>query len=1371
MPPHPPRPGDRASDVTSRIGALSPAKRELLARRLKREGTDGADVIAPRTGDGATPVSPAQERLWLLDQLHPGSAAYNICEAYQLDGAIDIEALRRAFDALVARHESLRTTFASAEGGGVQMIAPPGPVDLVVVDLSDRPEADRDENARRLVEEEARCPMDLTRGPLLRVRLIRLAADRHVLVVTIHHIVSDAWTMAVLFLDLSRFYATFAVGQEPALSPLPIQYADFALWQRQQLAGEHAAEQLAYWREQLRDSEAALTLPYGRPAPDVRTSRGAEHRAVWPKDLSQSLDAVAVRAGATPFMTLFAAFAILLHRYTGQEDLLIGSAVGARPHLETEGLIGFFVNTLVLRTKVDGEATFLDLLAQVRETALAAYEHQDVPFDRVIADLRPDRSRSRTPLAQVMFGFLKGRDVYLELPGVTIARLPVHTGTAKSDLSAELLETPSGLTVRMEYSTDVFDADTIERMSAHYRVLLEAIAAKPDRLVRELPLLTPDQRQRIVVEWNRTEREYLEAPCIGRRFEQWAARTPEALAAVAGEEELTYGELNTRANRLARHLRKRGVGPDVLVGVCLERSAATAVAMLGILKAGGAYVPLDPNYPPARLADMLSETRAPVIVTQRSLRDALPECDAHVVCLDDDAAGIEAEDTADLPEAPGPDETAYVIYTSGSMGRPKGVVVPHHAVLRLVVNADYVALGPSDVVAQASTTSFDAATFEIWGPLLNGGRFAVIARDVLLSPRNLTAEIQRQGVTVLFVTTALFNQIADEDPRAFEGLSCLLFGGEASDPSTVAAVLGTAPPERLIHVYGPTEATTFATWHLVRDLVDGATTVPIGRPIANTTALILDRYLNPSPVGITGELHIGGPGLARGYLDRPDLTAERFIRDPLSDDETARLYKTGDLARYLPDGSIELLGRLDEQVKIRGFRIEPGEIESVLRTQPGVRDAVVLARQCGSGGRRLVAYVVADQPSGTCEKDLRAALGKCLPVYMIPSAFVTLDRLPLTANGKVDRRALPEPDGAAGEDRPVGAAPSNPLERELADIWQDVLEIPRVGVDEDFFDDLGGHSLLAVRLFARIARELGRELPIAALFEAPTIQKLAALLRNEGWREMELPAVALGGEGAGRPFFCVSPMDAFGLLPLARRLASDRPLYCLHPLGSVDREAPQIDVPVLAADYIRQVRSIQAEGPYLVGGHSIGGVIAFEMARQLQQQGQTVALLALFDTWFPWHGWAARINHLLRWRLFRHARTLRRLRPAQRLRHILSTFHVPGVRKLDPGLLGKRTGPRTDSDLPWWGPFEAAYYGAMARYTPEAYIGRPMLFLCARESRELVDRRRMWRKAASGGVEVHHVPGNHRGMMQAPHVQAVADVLRRRLAEIEASLP
>ncbi|HEX3131752.1 MAG TPA: amino acid adenylation domain-containing protein, partial [Thermoanaerobaculia bacterium] len=1041
-----------------------------LAGLAARIETERPGVLAPpirpveRTGD--LPLSFAQERLWFLTQLDPGSSAYNLPMALRLTGPLDVAALAGSFRGIVQRHETLRTTFP----GPVQRIASVNRFDLPVIDLRSLPE--RETELRRLAEEEAARPFDLVHGPVLRALLVRLDEEEHACLATLHHIAGDAWSLGVLVREMAGLYAGLP------LPALPVQYADFAVWQRGWLQGEVLEAQLGYWREALAGAPTVLDLPSDRPRPAMRTSRGGDVSLVLP---SASLKRLSRREGATLFMTLLAAFQALLHRIAHQDDLLVGTPVAGRNRTEIEGLVGFFVNSLVLRGRPAGRLPFRELLAQARSAALGAFAHQDLPFERLVEELEVERSLSHHPIFQVVLALQNAPMGSTEVPGLTLAPLDAAGTTAKFDLVLSFAEVgEDGLAASLEYSADLFEEPTARRLMNHFRTLLDGVAADPGLPLSDLPLLMAEEREQLAA-WTGYRSDYPDV-CIHELFQEQVEARPDAVAAVFEDGVCTYRELDERANRLANHLRELGVGPDVPVAVCLERSLELVIAMLAVLKAGGAYIPLDTSYPQERLAFMLEDSQAPVLVTRERWLGLLPEDRVWPVCLDrlDHDMALLAQRSRLAPASRTvPQSLALVIYTSGSTGRPKGVALTHQGVVRMTRNAGYLDLGPDDVVVQGSNTSFDAATFEIWATLLNGARLVGVNKETMLSPRDLIAQVRRDSVTVLFLTTALFNQTVRELPDAFRPLRAVLFGGEAADPAAVRQCLDGGPPERLLHLYGPAESTTFASWHLVEEVPEGASTVPIGLPIANTTLMVLDPERNLVPVGVTGDLYVGGDGLARGYLNRPDLTAERFVPD----EDGRRLYRTGDLVRRRADGAIEFLGRTDFQVKIRGLRIELGEIEAALLADPEVRDAAVLA--VGEGGdKRLVAYV-AGRGDG-----LRERLAERLPSFMVPAGWVFLDALPLTPNGKVDRRALAriEPEAEAA---PGFVAPRTPVEELLAGAWSELLGVANVGAGDDFFA-LGGHSLLATRLTSWVRDLFGVELPLRAVFEDPTLAGLAA---------------------------------------------------------------------------------------------------------------------------------------------------------------------------------------------------------------------------------------------------------------------------------------
>jgi len=917
---------------------------------------------APRGAD--LPLSFAQERLWFIDQLLGGSSAYNMPSAVRLGGRLDAGALERALAELVRRHEVLRTTYAARDGRPVQVVRPAGRLPLPHVDLSGLRETEREAEALRLAHGEAGRQFDLAREIPLRATLLRLAPDEHLVLLTLHHIAGDGWSTAVFLRELTALYAAFIRGLPSPLPELPIQYADFAVWQREWLAAGPMAAQLDYWRRQLDGLDEELELPSDHPRPAVESFRGGREPFTLPGSLTRDLAVLTRRHGLTLAMTLLAGFKLLLARAAGRDDIALGVAIANRTRREIESLIGFFVNTLVLRTRISGGLGFRELLARVREVALGAYAHQDLPFEKLVEELKPGRDLSRNPLIQVMFGFQNFPRQTMEVEGLTFSALErggAETGTSKFDLTLFLYQQGDTVVGALEHSRDLFEAPSVRRLLAHFENLLRAAAADPEAPVAELSLLSPGERHQLLREWNATASDYPAAESLQALFEAQAGRTPDALAVLSGADALSYAELNRRANRLAHRLRALGVGPESRVGLAMERSAGLVEGMLGILKAGGAYVPLDPSYPRERLAYMIRDSGLRVLVAMEPALAALPESAAAVVLLDSGRGLLAGYPEENPPVTTDGGNLAYVIYTSGSTGMPKGVEIPHRAISRLVLESDYVRLGPADRVAQIANASFDAITFEVWGPLLTGGATVVIPREVVLSPFDLGEAFRDLGVSATFLTSALFNQVARDNPSAFAPLRHLLVGGEAVDPRWARKVLETAPPERLLNGYGPTEATTFASWFLIEEVPPGASTVPIGRPIANTRTHVLDPLHQPVPIGVVGELAIAGDGLARAYSGRPELTAVKLIPDPFAGGGAgSRLYRTGDLVRLRPDGAVEFIGRIDQQVKVRGFRIELEEIEARLDEHPAVAQSVVLVREDVPGDRRLVAYVVQD---------------------------------------------------------------------------------------------------------------------------------------------------------------------------------------------------------------------------------------------------------------------------------------------------------------------------------------------------------------------------------------------------------------------------
>ncbi|HEX2208918.1 MAG TPA: amino acid adenylation domain-containing protein, partial [Longimicrobium sp.] len=1111
---------------------------------LRRAELPQLPPVLPVDRTRPLPLSFAQERLWFLDRLEPGSALYNVPAAVRLQGTVDAAALERALGEIVRRHEALRTTFAQAEGAPVQTIAPFTGFALPVEDLSSLEDADRAAAMRRRVAEESARPFDLAAGPLFRAHLLRLADDEHVLMLNVHHIASDGWSLGVLFRELSALYETYRNGAEPVLAPLPVQYADFAVWQREQLRGQALDRQLAYWKDRLAGAPALLELPTDRPRPAAQTYRGAHVPVEIPPELVERIERLQRGEGATLYMVLLGAFAALLSKYSGSEDVVVGSPIAGRTRRETEELIGFFANTLALRTDLSGDPAFREVLRRVREATLGAYDHQEVPFEQLVAELQPERSLSHAPLFQVMLSLQTGDFAEAELAGVRATPVAAGGDTTKYDLVLTFAPDPrGGLKGSLTYSTELFDRATVERMAAQLGRVLEQVSIDPDLRLSGVQLVDDAERRRLLEEWSGTEIEHpFRGRCVHQLFAEQAARTPDAVAVVGGSERLTFRQLDEAANRLANHLVRLGVRTDARVGIFLERGEEMVAAVLGVLKAGGAYVPLDPGAPAERLARMLADAGACVLITREPLRASLPSSGIRVVSIDRQRDEIANERATPPADAATPESLAYVIFTSGSTGTPRGVGVPHGAVSNYLAWFDRTVLGDEDfALPTVSRLSFDAHVRQLYPPLLRGRPAWIVRDEVAADPVALLGAISAHagpasfgGVPSLW-STMLDLARAGQAPQP-ERLSAVLLGGDALPPELAERTFEMFPDAAVWNHYGPTEATVNISAGRVRR----GEPVTIGRPVAGARAYLLDAHGQPVPAGIPGELYVGGAGVARGYLGRPALTAERFVPDPFSGLPGARMYRTGDRVRWTEvrecesarvrawpgdDGSreasstfalshsrtfaLQYLGRLDEQLKIRGFRIEPGEIEAVLRRQPGVRACAVVAREDAPGDRRLVAYVVGDADAAA----LRQALRESLPEYMVPAAFVALDALPRTSSGKIDRRALPAPEYAAEEE---SAAPRTPAEEVLAGIWADVLGVERVGINDNFFE-LGGHSLLATVVIGLVREAFAVDLPLRALFEGPTVAQLAA--RVEAQRRAglaQLPPV-VPVERAGPP--------------------------------------------------------------------------------------------------------------------------------------------------------------------------------------------------------------------------------------------------------------
>lgn len=1381
--------------LTQRLENLSPAKRILLEMKLKggkpvNAAVKSANTIAPvavedysiprrKNSDNAGPLSFNQESLLFVERLNPNTSAYNLCEAVRFGGELNLDALQKTLDAIVSRHEALRTTFGEIENQPCQIINSPQPVHIEIFDLSDS--ENRQDQASKILDDEANRPMNLQTGEaLFQANLIRLSDNENFFLVKMHHIISDGWSMSVFWKDFSQFYRAFARNTKPTLSELPIQFGDYAAWSREQLLQDEK-RQTDFWKNELCDAPALLELPTDRPRAAVQSFRGAQQVEIFPQRLHDDLRRLSQRENATLFMTLLAAFNVLLTRYTGQKDLIVGTPVAGRNRTETENLIGFFVNALALRLDVSANPAFQQLLRQVKEKTLEAFSNQELPFEKVVAAVKPERSLSYNPIFQTVFALQPNSENSLNVPGLEIQ--PIKTGslTSKFDLFLSAKETRDGLAITVEYSADLFDVATIKRLIGHYRNLLEAIVVSPNLRISELPMMNKAELDQILLEWNDTTSIYPQQP-IQQLFENQAAARPDEIAVVSADKNLTYAELNREANKIANFLRKRGVKPNEPVGIFMDRSALMTAGMLGILKAGAAYMPLDVSYPQSRLQFMLDNSEAKIVLTVADRSQLLPETKATMICLDSDWKIIDTESDANPTNLNQSGDTAYVIYTSGSTGQPKGTLIPHRAVNRLVFNTNYVDFNSADIVAHVSNVSFDAATFELWGALLHGGRLVVLNKDLILSPETFISEIKRQKISKMVLTTSLFILLARDYPNAFETLETLVVGGEALDPTVTRLVMENNPPKRLVNGYGPTETTTFAVCHEIKSVAKDAQSIPIGRPIGNTQIYILDEFLNPVPTGIQGEIFIGGDGLSKGYLNRPELTAEKFIEIYESDlrskngfssgekSNKIRLYRTGDIARFAADGTIEYIGRKDGQIKLRGFRIELGEIETLINTHPAIKESVVAVSESG-GEKKIIAYYAPEKELSV--NALRDFLKQKLPAYMLPAVFVETENFARTPNGKIDRKKLPAFKETSIEIK-TDETITDELELKLKLIWQNILEIKSIGVSDNFFD-LGGHSLKAVRMFVEIEKALGCRLPLATLFQAPTIKQLAEFIRSEAaWNSSWNSLVPLRSNGTKTPFFCIHAVggNVLEYNDLANHVSDDQPFYALQARGVDGKSAPLTNIEEMAAEYLKEIKQIQPEGPYYLGGRSFGGTAAYEMARQLLENGERVALLAIFDS-YPkgWHKLCSEDEaenyrtHFRQLRNKRHLANLKQLSLFEKTKYVVEKLNYKSRKyKNMLWLAAQKFGLKKEDSL---GAairrVEEINYSAVRNYAPQTYAGTITFFSAAEEvcpEENLTG----WQKLAQGGtVEVVEVPGDHQTMIKMPCVGKLAQALEESI--------
>ena len=1327
-------------------------------------------IVRPTT----IPASFSQQSLWFLQQMNPTSVAYNIPLAYRLEGPLVLRALQQSLNALVHRHETLHTIFADQDGQAIQVIMPECSLDPPVIDIQGLPDTLREEYIQQLARQESQTPFNLETGPLLRVRLLRVDEQSHVLLLTTHHIVFDGWSIDILLRDLTSLYQAHVQGTPASLAALPIQYADYALWQKQWLQGQVLQDHLTYWQQHLAGAPSLSTLPPDRPRPTIRTEAGTQQKMILSAQLYRALKTLSQQEGVTLFMTLLATFQVVFMRSSGQTDLVLGVPVANRSRTEVEDLLGYFVNTLALRTDLSGNPSFHQLLMQVRDMTLQAYAHQDISFEQVIQSLQIERSASYTSLFQVMFSMQNAAPSTLEAGGLSWGPMELVSTSARFDLTFEAQEREDGLQIRIEYNTSLYQASTIERLLSHWHVLLQSIIEDSTQPVEALPMLTEDERHQLLETWNETTVAYPNYTTLCQLFEEQAARRPHATAVTSIDGTLSYQELNAKANQLARTLHKRGVETETLVGICMDRSTEMLVALLSILKAGGAYVPIDPTYPADRIAYMLEDSQAQCLLTQHHLLPLLSSTAATIICLDREWDSIAQEATDNVIHTITANNLAYILYTSGSTGRPKGVQIPHGSLINFeLAMHDLLKLTEDDTFMAITTLSFDITGLELYLPLISGAQVSIETREVAADGAQLLQRLQEVRPTLLQATPATWRMLLAAGADDFSYLT-ILCGGEAL-PAELRDQLLLCKPVAFWNVYGPTETTI---WSLASKITSSDAALTIGRPIANTQIYILDAKQQPMPIGIPGELYIGGDGLARGYLHQPELTQEKFISHPFRAQTTERLYRTGDLARYLEDGTIDFLGRIDHQVKIRGFRIELGEIETVLQQISEIKQAVVIDREDTPGDKRLVAYMIAGENQPTFQT-LRATLKEKLPEYMIPATFVFLDALPLTPNGKINRKALPVPDmNQAAIATDSKTQPSEIMHYQLLNIWEVLLATNPISIKDNFFD-LGGHSLLAARMLARIEQVFGKKISLSTLFAGPTIEDLTRVLMQQTQTSPKSPLipVQVAGSGSKKPFFFLHgdwSGGAYYCFKLARKAGSDQPFYVIEPsIFPENREIPSIEGQ--AAAHLELVRSVQPEGPYYLGGYCNGSIIAYEMAQQLQEQGKQVKFLAMIDP--PSESMAKNFTHFFnntlhlserpQWKTYLYTRHIyiRKIRPLLlRLSKTVDEQLTKGIQvsiekdQAFTRLLPSMKTLRAD--------YSSIFSWAFQHYTRKPYHGK-ITFIWAREELAAETNNSWNDRAQVEEANSHVITGSHYGIL-TDEIEAFAECLGTELQKAQA---
>ena len=1313
-----------------------------------------------RMPGASLPLSIEQQEIWSRSQL-----ALNVPHqilVLERKGPLDRGALEQTFTELTRRHATLRTRFVSINGTATQIIAEQS-AGLPWTELSGLADLQHEAEVLRVIAEEARRPFHLSDGPAARVRLLQFSSEKHVLIVTLHAIVADAWSLNVLAYEVDSLYRAYSAGGQCPLADLPMQYADYSVWQAGWLNNEVVDQQLSYWRKRFADSPPVLELP-DRPRSCVQNFRGACQSLVLSKELSHSLKALSKKEGVTLFATLLAGLQALLSRYTGQDDIPVGCIVSGRDEMDLEGLIGPFAHTVITRTCLGDDPTVREFLQRVGSAVQNDCAHQSVPLEHLISKLQPKHDSISDTLYRVLFSVVPSISGHSWHP----IDMELDTGEVKTDVQLKVYDRPENLVARFTYNSDLFDASTIIRMARHFQTVLQGIIADPDQPVSRLPLLTFKERDQLLSGWNDNKRDYPKHRCVHQLFEEQVELTPDATAVVFENHKVSYRKLNSRANQLAHHLLKLGVGADALVGICVQRSPNMLAGLLGIWKAGCAYVPLDPQYPSDRLSFMLEDSGLKVLITEKPLLPKFSGYKGQVVYVDSEV--IDKERSENCSTGATSDNLAYVIYTSGSTGKPKGVQICHQSLVNFLVSMRSTpGLTPEDTLLAVTTISFDIAALELYLPLIVGARIVLVSRETAADGYQLREKLERIAPTVMQATPATWRLLVEAGWRGSKNLK-ILCGGEAMPRALAGELLNRALT--VWNMYGPTETTV---WSTTSQITSSDAPITVGKPIANTEIYVLDNHLEPVPVGVSGELYIGGDGVARGYLHRPDLTAEKFVLNPFRDQRCgARLYRTGDIARFRTNGELECLGRIDNQVKVRGFRIELGEIESVLGQYPGVKQAVVVTREDSPGDKRLVAYVAVNQGQSPGVDALREFLKRTLPDYMLPSRFVPLEALPLTPNGKVDRRALPVPEQLELTPQKGHVVSRNSIESRLIKIWESVLNIHGVGVTDNFFE-LGGHSLLVAKLLRRIEHTFGKKLSMAAIFEAPTIEQQASVLGDSSALRWPSTLAPIQPTGSRPPFFCFG----FGAGPvfrtLAERLGSDQPLIAVDPslLDGSQVPAPY-KMEDVAACLTKQIRELQPDGPYYLGGICGGGLVAYATATNLQAQAQTVALLALFEPHTSYqdhsvkHSNGSRGGRWLSQRVKFHTANLQLLEFEEAMIYIRdrSRAHTRVLSGKLKGLLRKtlcmHNGRGRNIQDILGGP-------ACRAYLPEPFVGRVALFQATHREPESDWERQYWIGLAPN-LEIHEVPGYSNWIVRffvEPTVEILASKLRAYLPGCE----